>query len=395
MEKSEIFYIKDKEYEELPLVSVIMPVYNAEKYLKNSLHSILEQEYKKIELICINDGSTDNSLAILKNVAHYDKRVVIVNQKENVGPAKARNAGLDLAKGKYISFVDSDDSTDMWMYYCLVEQAENENADIIVFGGTPFPDSNRAPEWIWEKMSPPNKVYEKKDAGKNALFLEKSSKPFLWLHFIKREILETEPKLRLDENLDLGEDQVFQFMYFPRAKKVVFIDKRFYWYRWVNEGSIMWKYNKMKTEKFRKHLEIVKLVFEGWKKSNYSDPYGELVSWMVDFLYPDIVTFPKFQRHIFAKEIIKIMNNYGQAMFMCNEYVMEMGKEIEEWAEELKEPQDMVKEDIDKLSEEIMKKEKEIISILNSKAFKVGRMLTPKRKRLNIESVLPKEEKKN
>lgn len=391
MEKLKTFCIEEKTYEELPLVSVIMPVFNAENYLKNSLHSILEQEYKKIELICVNDGSTDNSISILNNIARYDKRVTIIDLHENYGPAKARNTGLDVAKGKYISFVDADDSIDSWTYYTLVDSAENEKADIVVFGGTPFPYGEKAPDWLWEKLTPPNIIYDRKDAGKIALFAEKCSRPFLWLRFIRREIIESPSKLRLEESLDLGEDQVFQFLCFPRAQKVVFLDKRFYWYRWTNKGSIMWKYSKMKTEKFKKHLEIVKIIFKNWQSLGYSDPYGNLVSWMVDFLYPNLISFPDFQRHIFSKEIIKIMNNYDQAMFMCNESVMEMGKNIEIWADETIYPKDIIKEDIDKLMDDVNNKEKQILAILNSKAFKLGKFLTPKKKRLNINNVLPKQ----
>lgn len=214
------FRIEDAEEDALPLVSVIMPVYNAEKYLKNSLHAVLNQKYRNLEVICINDGSTDNSLSILQNIAKTDDRVRIINQ-ENAGPAHARNAGLDAATGKYISFVDADDTLDMWMYYCLVERAEQEDADIIVFGGTPFPDSDRAPKWIWEKLSPYNITYEDENAGSDALFRENSSKPFIWLHFLRRDLIEAAPKLRMNESMDLGEDQLFQFMYFPRAEKVV------------------------------------------------------------------------------------------------------------------------------------------------------------------------------
>ena len=121
-----------------PLVSVIMPVYNAEKYLKVALSSLLTQTYKNIEIICVNDGSTDHSLDILERMSSADKRIKVISQK-NGGPAKARNAGLDAAKGKYISFVDSDDFVDRTMYSVLVEKAEKEKADILVCRGSPCP----------------------------------------------------------------------------------------------------------------------------------------------------------------------------------------------------------------------------------------------------------------
>ena len=87
-------------------LSIIIPVYNVEKYLPKCLDSILNQSFKDFEIICINDGSSDNSLKILEE--YKDKRIIIIN-KENAGSGVARNAGLEIAKGEYIFFVDGDD----------------------------------------------------------------------------------------------------------------------------------------------------------------------------------------------------------------------------------------------------------------------------------------------
>ncbi len=95
-------------YENMDLVSIIVPVYNRESDLKNCIESILNQTYKNIQLILVDDGSTDNSLYVCRNYADKDSRI-IVHHQNNSGPAAARNAGLDIAKGKYIMFVDSDD----------------------------------------------------------------------------------------------------------------------------------------------------------------------------------------------------------------------------------------------------------------------------------------------
>ncbi|MBQ7013950.1 MAG: glycosyltransferase [Oscillospiraceae bacterium] len=384
------FLLEEADESELPLVSVIMPVYNAEKYLKKSIHSILNQKYRNLELICINDGSTDNSLSVLKSIAKSDDRMIIIDQ-ENAGPARARNAGLDAAKGKYISFVDADDCIDIWMYYCLVERAIQEDADIIVFGGTPFPDGHNAPGWIWTKLSPRNVIYDDDNAGRDALFREESSKPFIWLHFLRRDIIEAAPKLRMNEEMDLGEDQLFQFMYFPRAEKVVFWDKRFYYYRWFNEGSLMWTYNNKKVTKFNKHLGIVENVFASWKKAGYADPYGDLISWMVGFIYYDLISFPKYMQHKFAVQVMEIAEKYDQHIYMCNEYEMEHGKEIEKIAKEEVPFNEAIKD----LQDEIERTEKEIQDLLNSKAFRLGKYMTTKKERLNVETVLPPTIKRN
>lgn len=380
--------------EEKPLVSVVMPVYNSEKYLKAALNSLLEQSYKNIEIICVNDGSTDHSLAILERMAASDRRIKIINQS-NGGPAKARNAALDAAKGKYVNFVDSDDFVDKEMYSTLVEVAEKQKTDILVFGGSPWPDWDSAPQWIKDKLSPRAITYDGEHAGEDAIFKERSSTPFLWIHFLKREILEKPTKIRLREDIDLGEDQIFQFDYFPRAKKVVYLDRRFYFYRWNNEGSLMWKYNHMQTEKFRKHLKIIETVFDDWKKIGYDDVHGYLASWMVSFLYYDLKNFPKYLQIEFAKKIKAIASKYDIQLYMCNEYEFEHAKEIDELAESNESDDDVIEDEIVSLKFEIQHVEDEIEARVNSKAFKLGRFLTRKNKRLDLNSIKPPERKKN
>lgn len=373
-----------------PLISVIMPVYNVEKYLKNSIRSILEQKYHNIELICINDASKDNSLSILENIASCDDRVIIIDLKQNKGPANARNVGLNRARGKYISFVDSDDAIDPYIYVKLIEVAEKNNADLVIFGGTPFPNENDAPLWIKEKLSPPNVVYNGDNASIITLFYEKSSRPFLWLHFIKRDIIEKPFSVRLPDNLDLGEDQVFQFSYVPRAKCVAFISDKLYWYRYDNVGSIMWKYSKKRTEKFDKHLKVVEEVFSRWNRYGYEDKYGDLISWAVDFLYNLLSTFPRFLRRDFAKKFLDIVDRYPYPLFMCNEYVTDLATNIKKWASEEADFDTIFNEEVSRYRQEIEEKERVIKSLINSKSFKIGRLVTPKNKRSDINNFLPK-----
>ena len=104
-----------------PKVSIIIPVYNVEQYLPKCLDSIINQTLKDIEIICINDGSIDNSLSILKEYASKDDRIIIID-KENEGQGIARNLGIKKAKGKYIGFVDPDDWVDIQMFEkCIIK----------------------------------------------------------------------------------------------------------------------------------------------------------------------------------------------------------------------------------------------------------------------------------
>ena len=111
-------------------VSIIVPVYNIEKYLAKCLDSLINQTLEDIEIICVNDGSTDNSAEILNEYAQKDCRIKIINQ-DNAGLSAARNTGINAANGEYIGYVDSDDWIDLNFYEKLYNAAKDTDADIV------------------------------------------------------------------------------------------------------------------------------------------------------------------------------------------------------------------------------------------------------------------------
>ena len=115
------------------LVSVIVPVYNVEKYLKKCVTSIMENSFKNLEINLVDDGSTDNSGQLCDELAIMDIRIKVIHKK-NGGLSSARNAGLDIARGDYISFVDSDDYIDKNMLGKMLDKAIEYNADIVQCG---------------------------------------------------------------------------------------------------------------------------------------------------------------------------------------------------------------------------------------------------------------------
>lgn len=117
----------------MPKVSVIIPVYNVEKYLVKCLESIVNQTFQDIEIICVNDGSNDNSLEILKEYAQRDERIVVISQ-ENKGVSFARNVALDIAKGDYIAFCDSDDTFELDLIEKCYNEITSNGDDVVVFG---------------------------------------------------------------------------------------------------------------------------------------------------------------------------------------------------------------------------------------------------------------------
>lgn len=122
-------------------ISVVIPIYNTEKFLVKTLDSVINQTYKNLEIICVNDGSTDNSLNILTSYAKNDFRIKIIN-KPNSGLSDARNTGIDAASGEYIAFVDSDDYIDKDFYEKLMESIQKSGADVAMTSTKCFKNGN-------------------------------------------------------------------------------------------------------------------------------------------------------------------------------------------------------------------------------------------------------------
>ena len=216
-------------------VSILVPVYNTSEYLRKCLDTLVGQTLKEIEIICVNDGSTDNSLEILEQYAARDARVVIVN-KPNGGLPSARNAGIDNAKGEYLGFVDSDDYVELNMFERLYNTAKKKNSEVVVCGAHIFPDKPKASDWFYDVLSP--RTYHYSKFTPELLFKEKGARPFLWRNLVKRDLIVRE-NIRLREDIVLGEDQAFQFRVFPKARGISFISDKLYHYCWYRPGSIM------------------------------------------------------------------------------------------------------------------------------------------------------------
>ncbi len=117
-----------------PLISVIMPVYNSQQYVKAAVNSIVEQTYENIEIICVNDCSTDDSLSVLKELAAEDSRIIVIDSPVNVGAGEARNLAIKEAKGEFITFVDADDTIEPDLYQRVVDEINKNNPDQVVWG---------------------------------------------------------------------------------------------------------------------------------------------------------------------------------------------------------------------------------------------------------------------
>lgn len=292
-----------------PIVSILVPVYNVSKYLRQCLDSLVNQTLSDIEIICVNDGSTDESGKILQEYAAVDSRIVVVN-KANGGLPSARNAGLDVARGKYVGFVDGDDYVDSDMYRKMYNAAIANNADIVVCGGHLFPKEEKASQWLKDVLSPRDITY--RAGGEEALYSERGAKPFLWRDLIKKQLID-EHNFRLDESIVVGEDQAFQFKVFPAAKRVTFISDKLYYYRYSRPESIMNEPQyKDYGARISKHVNMMTSIIQNSPGLFSSkDSAVRFFSWCVEFIYWDIIRVNAADRVDIARSFCTLLSQNG------------------------------------------------------------------------------------
>ena len=248
-----------------PKVSLIIPVYNVEKYLKNCLESAINQTFKNIEIILINDGSTDDSLSICKEYKKKDPRICLINQK-NGGLSAARNSGIRVAKGKYLSFLDSDDTIELNMIEEVVSFCENENLDIAVYGYTKQYENGK----IIAKPDFGDKIINNDEARRMSISLKLS--PMACNKMYKRNLF-YENDIKFPINF-LHEDIGTTYKLFWNAKKVGIIPKSYY--NWmVRHSSITGSFKK-------KHIEDI--IFLLHEKKKFLQEIGEIGNYIKEYI---------------------------------------------------------------------------------------------------------------
>ena len=248
-------------------ISIIVPVYNVEKYLASCLDSLLTQTMKEIEIICVDDGSKDGSLSILQDYAKKDKRIIVVKQ-ENSGRSIARNVGLAKASGKYVMFCDSDDMYDPSMCKKMMDKMDQFETDLAVCGISIEYEAHT----------------EIKDSDDNYYRLNYSGKIFIDDDVIRktdasvcnkifRNDLIKKYEVKFPEKLN-NEDYFFYNAYMSIAKTCYFLNRKLYKYI-RHDGSIM-------SENFDKnvyspdHLLVAKKLFSFYQHNGFIDKHTDL-----------------------------------------------------------------------------------------------------------------------
>ncbi len=263
-----------------PKVSVIVPVYNAQKYLERCIDSLIKQSLEDIEIILVDDSSTDSSLSICQDYAKKDKRIKVIH-KENEGAGMARNAALKVAAGEYIGFVDSDDFITPDMFKTLCEKAEKYNSDLVM-SGVLFVDGNmfsQKGESVRKDYFAVDTHFETRDELNELRMGIVGAKPediddskygmSIWKNLFRHSIIKENNLFFQSEREMLSEDALFMIDFISCIKKATGINEAFYSYC-RNGESISKSYKK---DRFQKSLVFVNEAQKRFEKDIEKEKY--------------------------------------------------------------------------------------------------------------------------
>lgn len=273
-------------------ISVVVPVYNVEKYLKECIDSIINQTLEDIEIICVNDGSTDSSLEILNDYAKKDSRIIVIN-KSNSGYGHTMNMGLNAATGEYAGIIESDDFADKNMFEDLYKLAKEYDADIV------------KGDWYnyWSK----NKFARKNNRISSAKTLKLTNSkqdksllrinPSVWSAIYKKEFLNKYNIRFLETPGASYQDLAFSFKIFALAERVILTDKAYLYYRQDNMNSSVKSKTKVycvcdeyeEIDRFLEQYPDLKFEFKVQEEINRYNGYVSSVLRIDDSVKPEFV----------------------------------------------------------------------------------------------------------
>ena len=258
-----------------PIISVIIPIYNAEKYLNNAIDSVLDQSEKDVELILVDDGSTDNSGSICDNYIDRNLNIKVIHKK-NGGISSARNAGLIVAKGVYVSFLDADDWVAPNTYESIINVLKQNEPDCVDFG-LQYVRQNGEISYTWHALPKNvilNESYIAKTIIPSLLGLVDDKEHFIFEYscnkIFKMDIIR-EKKIFFDETRRVWEDKPFLLEYLKYCKTYYSIEKLFYNYR-DTPGSLSRRFN----------MQFFDIIFKNYNL--YVEWYGEKYDFNTEYV---------------------------------------------------------------------------------------------------------------
>lgn len=291
------------------IISVVVPVYNTEKYLVECIESIIQQSYINLDIILVDDGSEDASGDICDDYASKDCRIKVIHKK-NEGLSEARNTGLLNAKGEYIYFCDSDDIVECNLIEEASRHAISSDADFVFFDAKPFSDEGIPYNTKAYKRNRLYNIGTGKEIGFRELVLDEYM-PCIPLYLYKKDFL-SKHKLTFRRGI-IGEDELFSFWAYLYAERVAYIPRRFY-HRRLRKGSIMTTTGNAKR-KFNDYFLIYKEMkneFDKDKKCTFVREYMVRIIKSALLVYSKLNTREKLSFDESYKELKKdIVQNKG------------------------------------------------------------------------------------
>ncbi len=295
-------------------LSIVLPVYNVERYLRQNLDTLLNQSYENLQVIAVNDGSTDSSFTILKEYKEkYQDKLIIINQ-ENGGISNARNNGLKEAEGDFIAFVDSDDFVSLDMYKDMLELAIKEKSDIVVCDIQYYWKDNDSRNYIMPGLTD---RFKTDDIHKKALL----SSLGVWNKIFSRKFFD-EQNISFHEGI-LYEDIEFITYLFAKADKISYLPKAELYYR-QRENSIMTTRN----ERCKDIFNVLIDTYNRFKNNNLLDLYYDEIEYL---FIENLLLYGQYRFLVLddykelIKKSIKIMKQYFPN-YLNNNYYKQLSK---------------------------------------------------------------------
>ena len=286
-----------------PKVSIILPIYNVEKYLDRCMQSLLNQTLTDIEIVMVDDGSPDNCPNMCDEYTKKDERVKVIHKK-NAGLGYARNSGLEVATGEFVAFVDSDDYVDLGMYETLYETAMKKNCDAVYCGFRIEMQPNR---WESSNEVDKDKFWEGEDVRMFMLNMiasaahnsqERLYQMSVWHSVYRRSIIEQDCLKFVSEREMASEDIPFQVDFLLRAKRVAYIDKEFYSYC-LNDTSLT---ATLKPEKYERYKTLRNCLLAKDDEAEYKNRVNRLfIGYARSHLYDIVNSDWKDKRNMVRK----------------------------------------------------------------------------------------------
>jgi glycosyltransferase involved in cell wall biosynthesis len=250
-----------------PKISIIVPVFNVENYIHDCIKSILNQSFIDFEVILVNDGSSDQSGQICDEYAKKDKRIAVIH-KENGGQSSARNRGIDIAKGEYIGFIDSDDWIDLDMYKILYEKAIEMEADISACNIVEYQKDSSKRLFCLDLT---DRIFDR-DAAIGEIYLNERLTFSPCNKIYKRELFNG---LRFKEGYIL-EDMDFAYKIIHRSNKIFYTGKPLYNYRYNDKSTLRKTFSKKRIDEYQVRKDMYTFYLENYPE-HANEVYAELV----------------------------------------------------------------------------------------------------------------------